>query len=104
MCDSHIYSPATPTKEVFHFLPGLLANNEMAQRFYPALSNPYSEKVQNDGLLKWDSSAAHSILARSISLQQRPYTFAQTNPSLHFSLAARRRTIHSEWRAGAESN
>jgi len=27
---------------------------------------------------------------------KRPYTFAQTNLSIHFSLATRRRTIHSE--------
>jgi len=31
-----------------------------------------------------------------VLLQQRPYTFAQTNLSIHFSLAAERRTIHSE--------
>jgi hypothetical protein len=29
-------------------------------------------------------------------LQQKPYTFAQANLSLHFSLATRRRAIHSE--------
>src|SRR5215469_2452003 len=34
-------------------------------------------------------------MARSLALQQRPHTFARTNLSLHFSLATRRRTIHS---------
>src|SRR5260370_40302568 len=45
-----------------------------------------------------EESAAHSILARSDPLQQRPYTFAQTNlwrPQI--SLAVRRRTIHSDY-------
>ncbi|MGI8961425.1 MAG: hypothetical protein ACR2IV_17020 [Bryobacteraceae bacterium] len=46
--------------------------------------NPYSEKVFHDCLAKWEEGAAHSILARSVSLQQRPYTLAQINLSLHF--------------------
>ena len=41
--------------------------------------NPDSEEVFQDCLTKWEESAAHSILARSEQLQQRPYTFAQTN-------------------------
>ena len=47
------------------------------------------------------------IKARSFVLQRRPYTFAQTNLSLHFSLATKRRTIHSglptirDWRSPA---
>ena len=45
--------------------------------------------------MAWEESVAHSILARSLLLQQRPYPFAQTNPALLFSLAIRRRTIHS---------
>jgi uncharacterized protein len=32
------------------------------------------------------NGAAHSILARGVSLQQRPYTFAQTNLSFTFRL------------------
>jgi hypothetical protein len=39
MRDSHIYSPAATT-EFYDALPGLLANNEMAQRSNPALSKP----------------------------------------------------------------
>src|SRR5271155_5420847 len=33
-------------------------------------------------------------MARRNPLRQRSYTFAQTNPPTHFSLAERRRTIH----------
>jgi hypothetical protein len=62
------------------FLPGLLANNEMAQRSIRRSLNPDSEEVFPDCLTKWEESVAHSILARSLSLHQRPYTFAQTNP------------------------
>ena len=35
--------------------------------------------VTNEEITNGEKSAAHSILARSDSLQQRPYTFAQTN-------------------------
>src|SRR6266850_171181 len=41
--------------------------------------NPEPGKVSQDCLTNGEESAAHSILARSDSLQQRPYTFAQTN-------------------------
>jgi hypothetical protein len=34
---------------------------------------------------------------QEVLLQQRPYTFAQINLSVHFLLATRRRTIHSGW-------
>src|SRR5467141_1578969 len=60
--------------------------------------NPKSEIVLRDCSVNGEESAAHSILARSDPLQQRPYTFAQTNlwrPQI--SLAARRRTIHSDY-------
>src|SRR6266436_7267952 len=57
--------------------------------------NPKSEIVLCDCSVNGEESAAHSILARSDPLQQRPYTFAQTNLwRLQISLAARRRTIH----------
>src|SRR6266404_4888871 len=59
--------------------------------------NPKSEIVLRDCSVNGEESAAHSILARSDPLQQRPYTFAQSNLwRLHISLAARRRTIHSD--------
>ena len=61
------------------FLPGLLANKEMAQRSNPALSKPgIGNGLSQDCLVNGEESAAHSILARSDLLQQRPYTFAQT--------------------------
>src|SRR5229473_5896808 len=41
--------------------------------------NPEPGKVSQDCLTNGEESAAHSILARSDSLQQRPHTFAQTN-------------------------
>src|SRR6266851_3990027 len=57
--------------------------------------NPKSEIVLRDCSVNGEESAAHSILARSDPLQQRPYTFAQTHLwRLQISLAARRRTIH----------
>src|SRR5713226_3537835 len=60
--------------------------------------NPKSEIVLRDCSVNGEESAAHSILARSDPLQQRPYTFAQTNLWRHqISLAARRRTIHSDY-------
>src|SRR6266446_8273149 len=60
--------------------------------------NPKSEIVLRDCSVNGEESAAHSILARSDPLQQRPYTFAQTNLwRLQISLAARRRTIHSDY-------
>ena len=42
--------------------------------------NPNPEEVFHDCITKWEESVAHSILARRTFLQQRPYTFAQTNP------------------------
>src|SRR2546421_8544746 len=44
--------------------------------------NPNSEEAFQDCLTKWEESAAHSIMARSDQLQQRPNTFAHTNLSL----------------------
>jgi hypothetical protein len=60
-------------------LPGLLVNHEMAQRSKPALSKPGPGSSLQDCITKWEESVAHSILARSTLLHQRPYTFAQTN-------------------------
>src|SRR6266446_6975017 len=65
--------------------------------------NPKSEIVLRDCSVNGEESAAHSILARSDPLQQRPYTFAQTNLwRLQISLAARRRTIHSDYASNQE--
>jgi hypothetical protein len=41
--------------------------------------NPEPGKVSQDCLTNGEESAAHSILAKSDLLPQRPYTFAQTN-------------------------
>src|ERR1700756_5560516 len=58
--------------------------------------NLYSENAYQGSETNEDESAAHSIQARRSLLQQRPDTFAQTNSVfLIFSLAIRRRTIHS---------
>jgi hypothetical protein len=46
-------------------LPGLLVNNEMAQRSNRRSQNPDSEAVFQDCITKWEESVAHSILARS---------------------------------------
>ena len=78
------------------FLPGLLVNNEMAQRSKPALSKPETGSSLQDCLAKWEESAAHSILARSTlySTKGRIHLRKPPCPS-HLSLASRRRTIHS---------
>ena len=81
MLDSHIYSPVT-TRGFMISCQVCWRNDEMAQRSNPALSKPELGRSLPDCLTKWEKSAAHSILARSEPLQQRPYTFAQTNLSL----------------------
>lgn len=64
------------------FLPGLLANHEMAQRSNPALFKP--------------ASVAHSIMARSTFTPLKAVYICANQPCpSHFSLASRRRTIHS---------
>src|SRR5579864_310773 len=68
---------------VYDFLPGLLAKTARWHNGPTRRSqNPNSEEVFQDCLTKWEESAAHSILARSDQLQQRPNTFAQTNLSI----------------------
>ena len=68
---------------VYDFLPGLLAKTTRWHNGRTRRSqNPNSEEVFQDCLTKWEESAAHSILARSDQLQQRPNTFAQTNLSI----------------------
>ena len=68
---------------VYDFLPGLLAKTTRWHNGRTRHSqNPNSEEVFQDCLTKWEESAAHSILARSDQLQQRPNTFAQTNLSI----------------------
>jgi hypothetical protein len=68
----------TATDLILRFLPGLLANHEMAQRSIPALPKPVPENAFKGSVTKKDGGAAHSIQARSSLLQQRPDTFAQT--------------------------
>ena len=48
--DSHICRPTT-TDLSFRFLPGLLANHEMAQRSIPALSKPATRKMPTKAAL-----------------------------------------------------
>jgi hypothetical protein len=65
--------------EVYDFLPGLLANKEMAQRSNPALWKPveqnslykavYLKRNRAQRIPSWPGANPH---------QQRPYTFAQT--------------------------
>jgi len=59
--------------------------------------NPDSEEVFQDCVTKWEESAAHSILARSLFTPMKAaYVCAdQPCPSL-FRLQMGRRTIHSE--------
>jgi len=77
-------------------LPGLLVNNEMAQRSKPALSKPGTGSSLQDCLAKWEESVAHSILARSTFTPLKAVYICANQPCpSHFSLASRRRTIHS---------
>jgi len=57
--------------------------------------NPKPEEVFRDCVTKWDQSAAHSILARSFHSNKGRIHLRRPNRQSHFSLATRRRTIHS---------
>ena len=73
-------------------------NNEMAQRSNRRSQNPDSEAVFQDCITKWEESVAHSILARStVTPPKAVYICANQPCPSHFSLASRRRTIHSEY-------
>ncbi len=77
------HPPPSDDRGVYDFLPGLLAKTTRWHNGRTRRSqNPNSEEVFQDCLTKWEESAAHSILARSDQLQQRPNTFAQTNLSI----------------------
>jgi hypothetical protein len=78
--DSHIYSPAATT--VLCFLPGLLANHEMAQRSNPGALQPRNRKKSYETALLMGKRAQRIPSWPGLSLQRRPYTFAQTNLSL----------------------
>src|SRR4051812_14756752 len=58
--------------------------------------NPHSEEVFQDCVTKWKESAAHSILARSFHSNKGRIHLRRPTCHSHFSLATRRRTIHSE--------
>ena len=59
--------------------------------------NPHPSKVFQDWSNKWEESVAHSILARSLFTPTKAvYMSADQLCPSHFSLAIRRRTIHSE--------
>jgi hypothetical protein len=70
--------------EVDDFLPGLLANHEMAQRSNPALLKPVTGRSlpRLPSYLGRGRSAFHQ--GQGFALQRRPYTFAQTHLSLSF--------------------
>src|SRR5713101_3624948 len=57
--------------------------------------NPYPEEVFQDCLTKWEESAAHSILARRFHANKGRIHLRRPTCHSHFSLATRRRTIHS---------
>ena len=72
-------------------------NNEMAQRSNRRSQNPDSEAVLQDCITKWEESVAHSILARSTLTPLKAVNILRKPPCpSYFSLASRRRTIHSE--------
>ena len=49
--DSHHYRPAAAEKRCLIFLPGLLANHEMAQRSIPALTRTCTRKMPSKAAL-----------------------------------------------------
>ena len=57
--------------------------------------NPYPEEVFQDCITNGEKSAAHSILARSYSANEGRIHLRRPICHSHFSLATRRRTIHS---------
>jgi hypothetical protein len=68
--DSHICSPTTTTDLSLRFLPGLLANHEMAKTVDPgAPENLYPENALKGSVTKKDEGAAHPIQARRSLLQ-----------------------------------
>jgi hypothetical protein len=58
--------------------------------------NPNPEEVFQDCIAKWEESVAHSIVARSFFPPMKAVYICADQPCpSHFSLASRRRTIHS---------
>ena len=68
----------------------------MAQRSNPALPKPELGRSLRDCLTKWERSAAHSILAGSLGSNKGRIHLRRPTCHSHFSLATKRRTIHSE--------
>src|SRR6185436_8743817 len=67
-----------------------------SQRSNRRSRNPEPEAVFQDCITKWEESVAHSILARSTLTPLKAVYICANQPCLsHFSLAFRRRTIHS---------
>lgn len=64
------------------FLPGLLTNNEMAQRSNRRSQNPDSEAVLQDCITKREESVAHSILARSTLTPLKAVYICANHPTL----------------------
>ena len=58
--------------------------------------NPNPEEVLRDCVTNGERSAAHSILARSLGSNKGRIHLRRPTRQSHFSLATRRRTIHSE--------
>src|SRR6202044_1952443 len=59
--------------------------------------NPNPAEVLRDCVTNGERSAAHSILARSLGSNKGRIHLRRPTCHSHFSLAARRRTIHSGW-------
>jgi len=80
--DSHNRRPATAADFQQGFLPGLLANSEMAKWSNPALSKPVFRKSPSrlPNYLGRERSASHQ--GPELELTQRPDTFAQTQPPI----------------------
>jgi hypothetical protein len=68
------------------FLPGLLANNEMAQRSNSALSKPVTGRGLSGCITNGEKSAAHSILAKSHCSNKAEYICADQPVTLTFRL------------------
>ena len=73
------------------------ATKKMAKRSNPAFSKPVIRNEPRGCVISQDESAAHSIKCREQCSTRGRIHLRGPNCQLHFSLAARRRTIHSVW-------
>jgi len=101
LCDSHIRKPATTANlESCQVCGRIMRWRNGRTRRSP---NPKPAEVLRDCVISGEWSAAHSILARSHSSNKVRIHLRRPTCQSHFSLAARRRTIHDGWPLSAQN-